>query len=145
MTPPLGERRMLCSEDGEIVSAVAVIQDMSPLEEVERLRRDFLAMVSHELRTPLTTIKGCTGIALGSPSPPTNSEMVQYFRMIDQQADHLRDLVNNLLDVTRIEVGALSVDIEPTDARAVVHKARLAFARQGHGNPIAGVTPVDFH
>ena len=137
MTPPLGERRMLYSEDGEIVSAVAVIQDMTPLEEVERLRRDFLAMVSHELRTPLTTIKGCTGIALGSPSPPTNSEMVQYFRMIDQQADHLRDLVNNLLDVTRIEVGALSVDIEPTDARAVVHKARLAFARQGHGNPIA--------
>ena len=52
------------SDDGEIVSAIAVIQDMTPLEEVERLRNEFLAMVSHELRTPLTTIKGCTSIVL---------------------------------------------------------------------------------
>ena len=85
------------SDDGQIVSAVAVVQDMTPLEEVERLRREFLAMVSHELRTPLTTIKGCTGVVLNSSSPPTDSEMVQYFRMIDEQSDNLRDLVNNLL------------------------------------------------
>ena len=44
-------------DDGEIVSAIAVIQDMTPIEEVARLRNEFLAMVSHELRTPLTTIK----------------------------------------------------------------------------------------
>ncbi len=124
------------SDDGEIVSAVAVIQDMTPLEEVERLRREFLAMVSHELRTPLTTIKGCTGIVLSSSSPPTNSEMLQYFRMIDEQSDHLRDLVNNLLDMTQIEAGALSVTLEPEDAAAIVDEARTAFIRQGQRNPI---------
>ena len=53
------------SDDGEIVSAIAVIQDMTPLEEIERLRNEFLAMVSHELRTPLTTIKGCTSDRVG--------------------------------------------------------------------------------
>ena len=131
------------SEDGEIVSAVAVIQDMTPHEEVERLRREFLAMVSHELRTPLTTIKGCAGIALGSSSPPTNSEMLQYFRMIDEQADHLRDLVNNLLDMTQIEVGTLPVIIEPADARAIVDEARMAFIRQGHSNPVEVELPYD--
>ena len=124
------------SDDGEIVSAVAVIQDMTPLEEVERLRREFLAMVSHELRTPLTTIKGCTGIVLNSSTPPTNSEMLQYFRMIDGQSDHLRDLINNLLDMTQIEVGALSVTLEPTDVEEVVSEARMAFLRQGHQNPV---------
>ena len=54
------------SDSGTIVSAIAVIQDMTPQEEVERLRNEFLAMVSHELRGPLTTIKGCAGTVLGS-------------------------------------------------------------------------------
>ena len=46
------------SEDGEVETFVATMQDMTPLEELERLRAEFLAMVSHELRTPLTSIKG---------------------------------------------------------------------------------------
>ena len=124
------------SDDGQIVSAVAVVQDMTPLEEVERLRREFLAMVSHELRTPLTTIKGCTGIVLNSSSPPTDSEMIQYFRMIDDQSDNLRDLVNNLLDMTQIEAGTLSAAVEPTDVEKLVDDARMAFIRQGARNPI---------
>ena len=124
------------SDDGQIVSAVAVVQDMTPLEEVERLRREFLAMVSHELRTPLTTIKGCTGVVLNSSSPPTDSEMIQYFRMIDEQSDNLRDLVNNLLDMTQIEAGTLSVSVEPTDVEKLVDDARMAFIRQGARNPV---------
>ena len=124
------------SDDGQIVSAVAVVQDMTPLEEVERLRREFLAMVSHELRTPLTTIKGCTGVVLNSSSPPTDSEMLQYFRMIDEQSDNLRDLVNNLLDMTQIEAGTLSVSVEPTDVAKLVDDARMAFIRQGARNPV---------
>ncbi len=131
------------SDDGEIVSAVAVVQDMTPVEEVERLRREFLAMVSHELRTPLTTIKGCTGIVLARSSPPTISEMLQYFRMIDGQSDHLSDLVNNLLDMTQIEAGALSVTLEPTDVEEIVDEARMAFVRQGRRNPIEVELPPD--
>ena len=62
--------------------------------------------------------------------------MLQYFRMIDGQADHLRDLINNLLDITQIEVGALSVTLEPTDVEKIVGEARIAFIRQGHQNPV---------
>ena len=124
------------SDDGKIVSAVAVIQDMTPLEEIERLRNEFLAMVSHELRTPLTTIKGCTSIVLGSSDPIDISEVLQYFRMIDEQSDHLRGLVNNLLDMTRIEAGALSVTLKPTDVRSLVDEAKAAFLRRGARNTV---------
>ena len=124
------------SDEGEITSAVAVIQDMTPLEEIERLRNEFLAMVSHELRTPLTTIKGCTSVVLSSSSPISNSEVLQYFRMIDEQSDRLRDLVNNLLDMTQIEAGALSVALKPTDVKSLVDEAKIAFVRQGALNPI---------
>ena len=124
------------SDEGKIVSAVAVIQDMTPLEEIERLRNEFLAMVSHELRTPLTTIKGCTSVVLGSSDPMDISEMVQYFRMIEAQSDHLRGLVNNLLDVTRIEAGALSISPEPTNVESLVDEAKVAFLRRGARNTV---------
>ncbi len=119
------------SDAGGIVSAIAVVQDMTPLEEMERLRNEFLAMVSHELRTPLTTIKGCTGVVLGSSEPLDISELLQYFRMIDEQSDHLRGLVNNLLDMTRIEAGALSVTPKPTEVASLVSEAKTAFLRRG--------------
>ena len=124
------------SDDGKIVSAVAVIQDMTPLEEIERLRNEFLAMVSHELRTPLTTIKGCTSIVLGSSDPMDFSEVLQYFRMIDEQSNHLRGLVNNLLDMTRIEAGALSVSLKPTEVKSLVDEAKAAFVRRGAQNTV---------
>ena len=67
---------------------------------------EFLGMVSHELRTPLTTIKGSTATVLSDPSVFDPAETRQFFRIIDEQADLLRDLINNLLDLTRIEAGA---------------------------------------
>ena len=124
------------SDDGKIVSAVAVIQDMTPLEEIERQRNEFLAMVSHELRTPLTTIKGCTSIVLSSSDPMDISEVLQYFRMIDEQSDHLRGLVNNLLDMTRIEAGALSVTLRSMEVNSLVDEAKAAFIRRGARNTV---------
>ena len=93
------------SPDGEVVSVVVTMQDMTPVEELQRLRADFLGMVSHELRTPLTTIKGSSATVLGSTSPLDPAEVRQFFEIIDQQADHMRDLINDLLDVSRIASG----------------------------------------
>ena len=119
------------SEGGEIVSVVAIIQDITPLEELERLRAEFLGMVSHELRTPLTSIKGSATTVLGASTPLDPAETRQFFRIIDEQADHMRDLINNLLDLTRIEAGTLSVAPEPTDVAAVIDQARNAFMSSG--------------
>ena len=124
------------AEDGKIVSVVATIQDITPLEEVERLRTEFLGIVSHELRTPLTSIKGSAATALGALSPLDPAEMRQFFRIIEEQADHMRDLINNLLDLTRIEAGTLSVIPESTDVAAVLEQARNAFLSNGYRNVV---------
>ncbi len=120
----------LYSGDGRPSGAVAIVQDMGPLEEAERRRSEFLGMVSHELRTPLTAIKGAAATALSSQAVDY-AEGQQLFRIIDQQADKLRDLVNNLLDLTRIEAGTLSVNPGPTDLRGVVQEALAMFSRSG--------------
>ena len=123
-------------EDGELVSVVATIQDITPLEELERLRAEFLGMVSHELRTPLASIKGSAATVLGTSSPLDPAETRQFFRIIEEQADHMRDLIKNLLDLTRIEAGTLSVAPEPTDVAAVIAQARDAFLSSGYRNSI---------
>jgi PAS domain S-box-containing protein len=105
-------------------------------EELERLRREFLGMVTHELKTPLTAIKGSAATALGSRRPFDSQENRELFQIVDEQADRLRDLVDNLLDMTRIEAGSLSISPEPTDLRAVLEEARATFVRSGGSHEV---------
>lgn len=117
------------SRSGEVVGAIAVIQDITPLEEMEKLRSEFLGIVSHDLKTPLTAIKGSAAIVLGSRRPFDAEETWELFEVINEQADRLRDLVDNILDMTRIEAGSLSISAEPTDLREVLAEAQATFAR----------------
>ena len=113
-------------EDGGEELMIVTLQDLTPLEDLERLRAEFLGMVSHELRAPLTSIKGSAATVLANPSSLGSAEMTQFFRIIDQQADHLNGLINDLLDVARIDSGTLSVRAEPTEVAALVDDARNA-------------------
>ena len=128
---------------GAVVSVVATVQDMTPLEELERLRAEFLGMVSHELRMPLTAIKGSAASALSSTSPFNPAEAYQFFRIIDEQADHMRSLINDLLDVTLIEAGTLSITPETSGVASLVDQAKAIFLSGGAGNSIEVDLPPD--
>ncbi|MCY4529931.1 MAG: ATP-binding protein [Chloroflexi bacterium] len=118
------------SDKGEVESMVVTMQDMKGVEEQERLRAEFLAMVSHELRAPLTSIKGSAATVLDSKElDPT--VVRQFFRIIEGQADHMHRLVSDLLDVARIETGALPVDPEPAEVAVLVDRARNTFRGDG--------------
>lgn len=131
------------SDDGKVTAAIAVIQDISPLEEIERLRNEFLGMVSHELRTPLTAIKGSAATVLGSRRPVDEAESREFFQIIDEQADRLRDMVDNLLDLTRIEAGSLSVTAQPTGLPEIIQEARNTIVRNGARQEIRIYLPED--
>ena len=121
----------LYSSEGRITGSVAIIQDISPLDEVEKLRNEFLGMVSYELRTPLTAIKGSAATVLGSQTLPEAGEIRQLFEIVDEQADRLRELIGNLLDITHIETGSLSVTPEAVDLGSVIEQVREDFVRRG--------------
>ena len=116
-------------------SFVAFLQDMAPLEEQERLRTEFLALVSHKLRLSLSTVKGSVVTLLDPPAPLSPAEMRQFHRIIDTQIDCMHALISDLLDVARIETGALALAPEPVDVALLVHEARNAF-RGGGRHPI---------
>ena len=113
--------------DGKAISLVVTMQDMKPLEELNKLRVGFLAMVSHELRAPLTSIKGSAVTLQESLDTLDPAETAQFARLIEMQADRMRDLISELLDIARIESGSLSVAPEPTDVIVLIDEARSTF------------------
>ena len=131
------------SQEGEIECVVVTVQDLTLLEEQERLRAEFLGMVSHELRTPLTSIKGAAATLTEAASDLDPAEMLQFFRIIGEQADHMRDLIGDLLDVARIETGALPVSPEPVEAAVLVDEARSRFQSGGGRSNLVIDLPPD--
>ena len=119
------------SQDGEVESVVVTLQDMTPLEELGRLRADLLGIVSHELRLPLTSIRGSATTLLDTPSDLDPAELRQFLQIIVEQADHMRELIGNLLDVARIETGTLPVTPEPAEVASMVDRARNTFLSGG--------------
>jgi len=124
------------AQEGAVESVVVTMQDMTPLEELEQLRAEFMGMVSHELQTPLTSIRGSANTLLDEAASLDPAEMRQFHRIISDQADRMRSLIRDLLDVAHIETGTLSVAPEPSDTAALVDEARIMFVSAGRRHSI---------
>ena len=119
------------SEQGEVESYVVTLQDLTDLDELGRLRADFLALVGQELREPLSSVKGSVTTLLDPSGTPDPAEAHQFHRIIDRQADRMRRLISDLLDVARIETGTLPVAPQPVSVALLVEETGAAF--QGGG------------
>lgn len=129
--------------EGEIESVVVTLQDLRPFEELDRMRTEFLAVVSHELRTPLTSIKGSTATVLGASPEFAPTEMLQFFRIIDAQADQMSGLIGDLLDAGRIATGTLSVSSRPSEVGPLLDQARNTVLGGGARHAILVDLPPD--
>ena len=131
------------ADDGAVASVVVTMQDLAPLQELERMRAEFLAMVSHELRMPLTSIKGSTAALLGASRQFAPAETREFIRIVDGQADRMIGLVSELLDAGRIDTGTLSVSPEPSEVAALVDRARTTFLSGGGRHTVLIDLPPD--
>ncbi len=131
------------SANGEVESVVVTLQDLAPLDALERSRTEFLSLVSHELRAPLTSIKGAAATVLGASTAMDPAEVHQFFRIIDEHADQMRRLISDLLDAGRIETGTLSVTPEPTELAWLVDRARNTFVSGGGRHRVSIDLPLD--
>jgi signal transduction histidine kinase/CheY-like chemotaxis protein len=105
---------------GTLAAAVAerehgLRDDIRHLKEVERLKTDFVSTVSHELRTPLTAVRGALGLVLAGTTGPVASKTRDLLQIGLQNTERLIRLINDILDVERIESGHLSVRREPCE------------------------------
>ena len=99
-----------------------VVRDISERKEVDRLKTEFVSVVSHELRTPLTSIRGSLGLMEGGAAgelPPKARELIGIAR---QNADRLIRLINDILDLEKIEAGKVQLNIAALDPAALVER-----------------------
>ncbi|HEY4185575.1 MAG TPA: ATP-binding protein [Polyangia bacterium] len=91
-------------------------------ESADRIKSAFLANMSHELRTPLNSILGFTGIILQGLAGALNPEQTKQLGMVQGSARHLLELINDVLDISKIEAGQLEVHLAPVDLRVSIDR-----------------------
>ena len=103
----------------EFLGTVSIFRDITHEVEVDRLKSEFVATVSHELRTPMTSIKGYVDILLMGAAGALNENQTHFLDIVRSNTDRLSVLVNDLLDISRIEAGRVSLALQPLDLREV--------------------------
>ena len=119
------------SGNGPVESYVITLQDLTELEDLGRLRAEFLGLMSHRLRAPLAAVKGSVTTLLESGDELEPAEMRQFHRIIRDHADRMRRLIGDLLDLARIETGTLVVSPALVGVAGLVEDARRRFLASG--------------
>lgn len=108
--------------------STVVITDLTLVKQAEAAKRDFVSVVSHELRTPLTSIRGALAVIdaqAAGPLPPAATNLV---RIAKRNSDRLVRLVNDILDIEKLEHGKFEVNLKPMSLRAAVKESVTANA-----------------
>jgi signal transduction histidine kinase len=101
---------------------VSIFRDITKEVEVDNLKSEFVSTVSHELRTPMTSIKGYADLMLMGATGSMSDSQERYLQVIKNNADRLHMLVNDLLDISRIETNKTVLDLRPLDVAQVVNE-----------------------
>jgi signal transduction histidine kinase len=107
----------------EFYGTVSIFHDITHQIEVDRLKSEFVATVSHELRTPMTSIKGYVDILLMGIAGDLTEQQLRFLQVVKQNTERLTILVNDLLDLSRIEAGKAILSTQPLDLNYLIEEA----------------------
>ncbi len=110
-------------EEGVPIGRGIFFHDITADRELDRMRSSLVSTVSHELRTPLAAIKGYVSTMLADDVEWDRASQREFLTIISDESDRLTNLVNNLLDLSRIEVGSLKLSHEKCDVKEIIHNA----------------------
>ncbi len=123
------------SRDNRVDGAVLVFHDITELRRLERVRREFVANVSHELRTPVSTIRGYAETLLeGALEDKAHAK--EFLRIIYDDAERLTKLINDLLDLSRVESGKMKLTMEECSPEAVIDRVLEGMNKEAGKNSV---------
>jgi len=131
----------IVGSNGEMDADVVVVRDVTRERQTDELKADFVASVSHELRTPLTPIKGFLMTLLREDRDFTQDRRHEYYKLMLVQSQRLERLIEDLLEVTRLETGAGLVDSTPIDAIDLVRQVVDRFTSEDPERVVTVIAP----
>jgi PAS domain S-box-containing protein len=120
---------------GTIVGTSKIARDITEQSALDRMKTEFISIVSHELRTPLTAIRGSLGLILRGVYDKKPDKKHRMIEIAAQQSDRLVRLVNDILDLQRLESGKMKLSLQACDAAALMQQAAdtmRAYAEEHH-------------
>ena len=118
------------SANAGYIGRLYVFRDVTHEREVDRMKSEFVSLVSHELRTPLTSIKGYIDLLMDGDAGELNEEQLEYLGIAKNNADRLVALINDLLDVSRIESGKVELQRTVVDLDRLIQNAASSLRPQ---------------
>ncbi len=125
----------------EFLGTVSIFHDISHQVEVDRLKTEFVATVSHELRTPMTSIKGYVDILLMGAAGVLSDQQTHFLKIVQENTQRLTILVNDLLDISRIEANRMKLTLQPLDLRGMAEKILSGFKQRSEDDQ----KPIQFN
>lgn len=98
-------------EEGNVTGYLATVQDIAQQKEMERMKNEFISTVSHELRTPLTSIRGSLGLVVGGMAGALPEKASELLNIAHKNSERLIRLINDILDIEKIEAGKMRFDM----------------------------------
>ena len=143
--PPVGlDQAMACRDDGQeryflprvlpirdedagLIGAAVVLTDVTRFRRLDQLKSDMVSTVSHELKTPLTGLQMAVHLLLEEAVGPLNPKQVELLLAARQDADRLLSMIEDLLDLTRIEQEGVRLNLQPTNPSDLINEAMTRF------------------
>jgi PAS domain S-box-containing protein len=117
------ESTPLFDPQGNVAGRVFVFRDISREKEIDRMKSEFIAVASHELRTPMTSIKGSVDLILSGLAGPVSADTQELLEISKKSCDRLIRMVNEILDISKIEAGQIKLDLVPADLTDSVERS----------------------
>jgi PAS domain S-box-containing protein len=134
----------LYDEEGKLSAVIGNVRDISRLREAEEMKSTFVSVVSHELKTPVSIVKGYAGTLAREDAQWDQETIRQGLKVIEEEADHLNALIDNLLQASRLQAGGLKLQFSYVDIPALAEKVIEKLRPQTDKHTFSLDFPSDF-
>jgi K+-sensing histidine kinase KdpD len=134
----------LISEEGNLLNIIATVRDITRFREAEEIKSTFISVISHELKTPVALIKGYVGTLRREDANWDREIVKDSLAVIEEEADRLTGLIENLLDASRLQAGGLSISPADVDLKLVAGRIATRFQTQSTIHNIEVDFPENF-
>lgn len=122
---------------GKLLGYLCVLSDVTKAKEIDEMKNDFISVASHELRTPMTSIKGSLDLLLGGYAGPIPDPVRELLEIGQAAVDRLIRLINDILDISKIEAGKIELNLEFQDSNELIRRAASSLRSYAEGSSVS--------